>query len=50
MNPSLLISIAAFVGVAALVGCVAMFLREKSDKGDRAAPRRFDRTEHGQPP
>jgi tight adherence protein B len=33
MSPSLLISIAAFVSVAALVGCIAMFLREKSDKG-----------------
>ncbi|HVU89083.1 MAG TPA: type II secretion system F family protein [Pirellulales bacterium] len=33
MNPTLLISIAAFVGVAALVGGIAMFLREKSDKG-----------------
>jgi tight adherence protein B len=33
MNPTVLISIAAFVGVAALVGCIAMFWREKSDKG-----------------
>ena len=33
MNPTLLISVAAFVGVAALVGGIAMLWREKSDKG-----------------
>jgi len=33
MSPTLLISIAAFVGVAALIGGIAMILRDKSDKG-----------------
>jgi tight adherence protein B len=33
MTPTLLISIVAFVGVAALVGGVAMAMRDKSDKG-----------------
>jgi tight adherence protein B len=33
MTPTLLISIVAFVGVTALVGGIAMFVREKNDKG-----------------
>ena len=33
MSPTLIISVAAFFGVAALVGAIALFFRDKGDKG-----------------